>query len=110
MEQVPVGIARERNRVLRNMAVEKKRAFMRSLLGTRVEAITLQSGGADFTEALTENYLKVKVEGRHQANRWIHVKAEGVEGEMLIGRAAIGVTPVFVGDPSVASNQGEPGI
>jgi len=35
--------------------------------GTAVEAITLQTGGSEFTEALTENYLKVKVCGRHEA-------------------------------------------
>jgi len=56
--QVPVAVARERNRVLREIASQKKKAFMRSLVGTVVEAITLQSGGAEFTEALTENYLR----------------------------------------------------
>jgi threonylcarbamoyladenosine tRNA methylthiotransferase MtaB len=83
--QVPVAVARERNRVLREIASTKKAAFMRSLVGTVVEAITLQSGGADFTEALTDNYLKTKISGLHEANRWIHVKVEGVNGEMLLG-------------------------
>jgi hypothetical protein len=58
---------------------------MRSLVGTVVEAITLQSGGAEFTEALTDNYLKVKISGHHEANRWMDVKVEGVNGEMLMG-------------------------
>jgi threonylcarbamoyladenosine tRNA methylthiotransferase MtaB len=84
--QVPVTEARERNRVLREMVSAKKAVFMRSLVGTTVEAITLQSGGADFTEALTENYLKVKLRGQHEANRWMDVNVEGVDGEMLIGR------------------------
>ncbi len=83
--QVPVAVARERNRVLREIASKKKAAFMRSLVGTVVEAITLQSGGADFTEALTENYLKMKIPGRHEANRWMNVKVEEVDGEMLVG-------------------------
>src|SRR5208282_379627 len=52
--QVPVAVARERNRVLREIASKKKAAFARSLVGTVVEAITLQSCGADFTEALTD--------------------------------------------------------
>ena len=82
--QVPAAVARERNRVLREIASGKKAAFMRSLVGTVVEAITLQSGGADFTEALTDNYLKMKISGRHEANRWMDVKVEGVNGEMLL--------------------------
>lgn len=83
--QVPVAVARERNRVLREIASKKKGAFMRSLVGTTVEAITLQSGGADFTEALTENYLKMRISGLHEANRWMNVKVEEVNGEMLVG-------------------------
>jgi threonylcarbamoyladenosine tRNA methylthiotransferase MtaB len=83
--QVPVAVARERNRVLREIASEKKAAFMRSLIGTEVEAITLQAGGAEFTEALTDNYLKMKISGHHAANRWMDVEIEGVNGEMLTG-------------------------
>src|SRR5206468_13000082 len=57
--QVPVHIARERNRVLRELAAEKKLAFMRGFVGKSVEAIILNvvSNDADglFTEALTDN-------------------------------------------------------
>jgi threonylcarbamoyladenosine tRNA methylthiotransferase MtaB len=83
--QIPVNVARERNRVLREIASAKKAAFMRSLVGTPVKAITLQSGGEEFTEALTENYLKVKISGHHKPNRWMDVNVEGAEGEMLLG-------------------------
>jgi len=83
--QVPVAVARERNRVLREVASRKKAAFMRSLVGTVVEAITLQSGGAEFSEALTDNYLKMKISGHHDANRWFDVMVQGVDGEMLLG-------------------------
>src|SRR6266404_210248 len=87
--QVPVAVARERNRVLRDIASKKKEAFMRSLVGTVVEAITLQSGGAEFTEALTDNYLKMKISGRHAANRWLDVKVEGMNGEMFLGNPVV---------------------
>lgn len=86
--QVPVGIARERNGVLREIGSGKKRAFMCAMAGTEVEAITLQAGGSDFTEALTENYLKVRVAGRFEANRWMRFCVERVEGEMLVARAS----------------------
>jgi threonylcarbamoyladenosine tRNA methylthiotransferase MtaB len=95
--QVPVAVARERNRGLREIASKKKAAFMGSLVGTVVEAITLQSGGADFTEALTENYLKMKISGRHEANHWMDVNIHGVNGEMLLGN------PVMVGDLGVTA-------
>jgi threonylcarbamoyladenosine tRNA methylthiotransferase MtaB len=83
--QVPVALARERNRVLRELASNKKAAFMRSLVGTVVETITLQAAGRDFTEALTENYLKMRIPGHHDANRWRAVMVKGVDGEMLVG-------------------------
>jgi threonylcarbamoyladenosine tRNA methylthiotransferase MtaB len=89
--QVPVAVARERNRVLRDIASGKKAAFMRSLVGTEVEAITLQSGGADFTEALTNNYLKTRISGHHEANRWMDVQVEGMNGEMLLARPALDI-------------------
>jgi len=47
--QVPVVVARERNRVLREIASRKKATFMQSLIGTVVEAITLRIGDANFT-------------------------------------------------------------
>jgi threonylcarbamoyladenosine tRNA methylthiotransferase MtaB len=84
--QVPVAVARERNRMLREMASKKKAAFMQSLVGTVVEAITLQSGNAEFTEVLTDNYLKMKILGHHEANRWIRVKVARVQSEMLMGQ------------------------
>jgi len=42
--QVPVQIARERNRVLRDLAARKHRAFTQSFVGGMVDAITLRSG------------------------------------------------------------------
>jgi len=87
--QVPVAVARERNRVLREIASKKKGAFMRSQVGTVVEAITLQSGEAAFTEALTDNYLKMKISGHHAANRWLDVEIEGVDGEMFLGNPVV---------------------
>jgi threonylcarbamoyladenosine tRNA methylthiotransferase MtaB len=95
--QVPVAVARERNRVLREIASGKKAAFMRSLVGTVVEAITLQSGGADFTEALTDNYLKMKIPGLHEANYWMDVKVGGVNGEMLLGKPLANPAPELLG-------------
>jgi threonylcarbamoyladenosine tRNA methylthiotransferase MtaB len=93
-KQVPAHVAHERNRIVRNIAADKKLAFMRSFVGKTIEAITLKhafSGrGArptGFTEALTDNYLKLRVAGHHQANQWMRVPVEGVMDGALVGSA-----------------------
>ncbi len=87
--QVPVHIARERNRILRDLASEKKLAFMRSFVGRTVEAITLNVVGTDedgeFTEALTDNYLKLRLPGRKESNRWQTAAVWKVETGSLFG-------------------------
>jgi threonylcarbamoyladenosine tRNA methylthiotransferase MtaB len=90
--QVPVHVARERNRVLRELAAEKKRAFMHSFVGKTLEAITLNvvayediEGNGEFTEALTDNYLKLRLRGRHEPNQWLSARLEGVENGTLAG-------------------------
>jgi threonylcarbamoyladenosine tRNA methylthiotransferase MtaB len=90
--QVPAPVARERNRILREIASSKKAVFMRSLVGSSVSAITLHSGEAEFTEALTDNYLKMKIYGCHSSNRWMNVKVmnpkvEALNGDTLLGTA-----------------------
>jgi threonylcarbamoyladenosine tRNA methylthiotransferase MtaB len=87
--QVPVALARERNGILRELAAQKKGSFMRSLVGTKVQAITLQAASADFTEALTDNYLKGRITGRHDSNRWLEVHIESAQGDLLLGSPAL---------------------
>ena len=88
--QVPVHLARERNRILRELAAEKKLAFMRGFVGKEVDAITLNVVGYDgsvaFTEALTDNYLKLRLGGRQDANRWQRAQIEAVVDGALVGR------------------------
>ena len=87
--QVPVQIARERNRILRELASEKKLAFMRSFVSKTVEAITLNvivtDEDGEFTEALTDNYLKLRLRGRHDANRWRIAAVRDVVSGSLVG-------------------------
>ena len=87
--QVPVHVARERNRVLRELAAQKKLHFMRSFVGKTVEALTLSNGGRDeaeeFTETLTDNYLKLRLRGRHESNRWMYARVGDVIDGALVG-------------------------
>ena len=80
-EQVPVHVARERNRVLRELAAQKKRAFMQSFVGRELEAITLTHYDGEFTEALTDNYLKLHVRGEHDPNTLLRSRIEAVASE-----------------------------
>jgi threonylcarbamoyladenosine tRNA methylthiotransferase MtaB len=82
--QIPVQVARERNRILRELAARKKLAFMRTFVGKIVDAITLNVSDGSTTEALTDNYLKLRLEGRHKANQWLKAQVERVEADVLI--------------------------
>jgi hypothetical protein len=71
------------------LAAEKKLAFMESFVGKTVEAITLKtecSAGAQAaeTEALTDNYLKLRLAGDHAPNRWITAMVTNVANGTLI--------------------------
>src|SRR5260370_23926644 len=112
--QVPVHHARERNRILRELAAVKKLAFMRSFIGKTIAAITLGKGSSEkasneqetcgdgrcarpaerseagpFTEALTHNYLKLCLRGCHAPNRWLHARIEDFVDGALIGSESI---------------------
>jgi tRNA A37 methylthiotransferase MiaB len=78
-------VARERNRVLRELAAAKNRAFRESFVGRELPAITLDVRSADSTEALTDNYLKLELQGQHAPNQWVSAKITGVSEHGLSG-------------------------
>jgi len=94
-QQVPVRSARDRNRILRELAASKKLAFMRSFIGKKMQAISLNTGGGasgtvpqtggEYTDALTDNYLKLRVRGHYAANQWISAEVKEVFDGHLIG-------------------------
>src|ERR1700722_3681856 len=73
--QVPTHVARERNRVLRDLSREKKLEFMRWFVGKTVEAITLSGFDGTHTECLTDNYQRLKLSGKHAPNCWLQLRA-----------------------------------
>ncbi len=83
--QVPIGVARERNRVLRELAAEKKLEFMRSFVGNTLTAITLNQFDGEYTEALTDNYLKLRIQRHCDPNQWKEILVTGVSGGTLTG-------------------------
>ena len=81
--QVAPPVMKERNRILRELAAAKKRAFMESFVGRSLPAITLavQQDGA--TEALSDNYLKLWLRGEHAANQWLPARVESLSSDAL---------------------------
>jgi threonylcarbamoyladenosine tRNA methylthiotransferase MtaB len=84
-EKIPVRVARDRNRGLREIVSSKKRAFLKSFVGERIDAITLNVSNERTTEALTDNYLKLQIDGNHEANRWVSVLVQDAEVDHLRG-------------------------
>jgi tRNA A37 methylthiotransferase MiaB len=86
--QVPVHVARERNRVLRDLASKKNFAFRKSFVGGRLEVITLHTDDADSTDALSDNYLKVRLLEPAAANTWIKCEISEITGDALLAITA----------------------
>ncbi len=88
-DQVPPPIRKQRNRVLRELAADKGRRFRESLLGRSLSVVTLEEEHAGGTMALSDNYVRVLIEGeRAPANRIVEVTATGVCGEILLARVS----------------------
>ncbi len=91
-KQVPTNVARERNRILRDLIAEKKLAFMSRFVGKPVEVITLNICGSNhegkYTEGLSDNYLPVRLQGNHPPNRWLPARVERVSDGALLGIAS----------------------
>ena len=83
--QVPVHLARERNRVLRELAAGKKRSFQEQFIGESLHALTLTHRADGRTEALTDNYQKLWLHGELPANRMLTARIHSIEGEALVG-------------------------
>ncbi|HXU19418.1 MAG TPA: tRNA (N(6)-L-threonylcarbamoyladenosine(37)-C(2))-methylthiotransferase MtaB [Verrucomicrobiae bacterium] len=85
-DRVPPNKIRERARALRALARQKSTEFRASQSGRVLRALTLARGCDAWTEAITGNYLKVRIRGRHAANSWVEVRV-GAEGNVEAVRA-----------------------
>ena len=85
-DQVPVTVARERNRILRELVNEKKRTFMQTFVGREIEGITLTHFDGEYTEALTDNYLKLLVRGSCESNVLLRATIDATRGDALIAK------------------------
>jgi tRNA A37 methylthiotransferase MiaB len=84
-QQVAVEVKHQRSRILRELAAEKKTAFMRSLIGQTVSTITLSLVEHGLTETLTDNYQKLWLEGALPANQILSARVEKLGDDALLG-------------------------
>jgi threonylcarbamoyladenosine tRNA methylthiotransferase MtaB len=85
-DQVPVQIARERNRILRQIGAKKNHDFRSTFVGQELEAITLRrSLGSECTEALSDNYVKLEFRGQYEPNRLIKIRVDSLSEAGLVG-------------------------
>jgi threonylcarbamoyladenosine tRNA methylthiotransferase MtaB len=71
---VTLAVTRDRARALRALGQRKAADFRALQAGRNVCVLTLARGGDNWTQALTGNYLKVRVPGRWPANRWCEAR------------------------------------
>jgi len=76
----------ERKAALRSLIAAKSEAFRKSLVDTKLSVVTLAGGDSTSTEALSDNFVKVSVAGRHESNRLLHVRIDDLTADGLSGR------------------------
>jgi tRNA A37 methylthiotransferase MiaB len=82
-----VHVARERNRILRELAANKNLEFRRHFVGQLLDVVTLHNADGESTEALSDNYLKVRVAGQHGPNQMMKVDVTHDDQEGLVAVA-----------------------
>jgi threonylcarbamoyladenosine tRNA methylthiotransferase MtaB len=81
---IPSSVIRERARRLRTLGDRKSAAFRALQSGLTKLALTLNRSGENWTEALTGNYLKVRIAGLHPANEWHAVRVGHSDKEVAV--------------------------
>ena len=77
VDQIPMPVRKERNRILRELAERKNLEFRRSFLGRTLSVVTLAEG------ALSDNFIKVELAHPRPANQLIDVMLGSVSGNGL---------------------------
>jgi len=83
--QVPMAVRKERNRVLRELQTRKHEAFLKSLTGKSLDAVSLDGQRS----ALTGNFCKVRLTDAVDARKQIKVLVLGTDGDQLTGKPSL---------------------
>jgi tRNA A37 methylthiotransferase MiaB len=77
-------VRRERNRILRELGGGKNLEFRRAFVGRTLSAITLSEYDGQCTAGLSDNYLKVGLQGRHAPNQFVEAQVQEVTAEGVV--------------------------
>jgi hypothetical protein len=72
-------------------------------VGKTLEAITLQISGDGWTEALSDNYLKVQIAGEHEPNKILKVDVMELSEEYLVAMAPTATTHISESEFSITA-------
>jgi threonylcarbamoyladenosine tRNA methylthiotransferase MtaB len=78
-EVVPMPVRKDRNRILRELADAKNRAFRERLVGKTLTAVTLHEP----LTAISENYLKISLAHHREANGIVDLRIGGLTANGL---------------------------
>jgi threonylcarbamoyladenosine tRNA methylthiotransferase MtaB len=85
VDQIPMDVRKERNRILRELGAQKNLEFRRSMLGRTLSVVTLAEG------ALSDNFLKVELATARAANQMVDVKVGSLSANGLREHEALRV-------------------
>jgi threonylcarbamoyladenosine tRNA methylthiotransferase MtaB len=88
VEGVPSQIVKLRSRELRALAAAKGAAFRAARVGRMLRVLTLNRHGDGWREALSDNYLKVRVRGACRANTMLDVRVTADAATHLLAETA----------------------
>lgn len=86
---VPPSVAKDRNRTLRELIADKNRKWRETFIGRELEVITLHENEDGATEALSNNYIKVKLAGEYAVNKLQQVAVERLTDDGLYACAPV---------------------
>ena len=85
VDQVPMEVRKERNRILRELGAKKNLEFRRSMIGRTLSVVTLAQG------ALSDNFLKVELSAPRAANQMAEVKIGSLSANGVREHGALAV-------------------
>jgi threonylcarbamoyladenosine tRNA methylthiotransferase MtaB len=86
-QPVPIGVRRERTRILRAVSARKNIEFRRSMIGKTLSAVTLDQGAI----ALTSNFLNVQMAQPREPNQIVSLEIGAVSEAWLRERTLLPV-------------------
>jgi threonylcarbamoyladenosine tRNA methylthiotransferase MtaB len=87
--QVPMDVRKHRTHILRALAERKNREYRETFVGRRLSVVTIEDG----RNALSTNYLKVKLARPREANRIEDIRIAGLTADGLYEAGVLPVLP-----------------